>query len=33
VQSKGEQSGKIELEFYNHRDLDRLYRLLITEVS
>jgi ParB family chromosome partitioning protein len=29
VQSGGEQAGKIELEFYNQGDLDRLYRLLI----
>jgi ParB family chromosome partitioning protein len=29
VQSKGVDSGKIELEFYNQRDLDRLYNLLI----
>lgn len=29
VQSKGVDSGKIELEFYNQRDLDRLYKLLI----
>lgn len=31
VQSKGEQAGRIELEFYNRGDLDRLYRLLIVE--
>jgi ParB family chromosome partitioning protein len=31
VQSKGEQTGTIELEFYNQGDLDRLYRLLIAE--
>src|SRR5687768_3259536 len=30
VQSRGEQSGRIELEFYNQGDLDRLYRLLIS---
>jgi ParB family chromosome partitioning protein len=29
VQSKGVDSGKIELEFYNRADLDRLYDLLI----
>jgi ParB family transcriptional regulator, chromosome partitioning protein len=29
VQSKGQQTGRIELEFYNHGDLDRLYRLLV----
>jgi ParB family transcriptional regulator, chromosome partitioning protein len=29
VQSKGVDSGKIELEFYNQRDLDRLYNLLL----
>jgi len=29
VQSKGVDSGKIELEFYNQGDLDRLYKLLI----
>jgi ParB family chromosome partitioning protein len=29
VQSGGQQPGKIELEFYNQGDLDRLYRLLI----
>jgi ParB family chromosome partitioning protein len=32
VQSKGVETGKIELEFYNQGDLDRLYRLLITDV-
>jgi ParB family chromosome partitioning protein len=31
VQSKGTQTGKIELEFYNQGDLDRLYRLMIAE--
>jgi ParB family chromosome partitioning protein len=31
VQSKGTQPGKIELEFYNQGDLDRLYRLMIAE--
>ena len=29
IQSKGEQSGRIELEFYNAGDLDRLYSLLM----
>ena len=29
VQSRVEQTGRIELEFYNQGDLDRLYRLLI----
>ena len=28
VQPSGAQAGKIEFEFYNHGDLDRLYRLL-----
>jgi len=28
VQPQGADSGKIELEFYNHADLDRLYKLL-----
>jgi ParB family chromosome partitioning protein len=31
VQSGGEQTGRIELEFYNQGDLDRLYRLLISD--
>ena len=31
VQSKGQETGRIELEFYNQGDLDRLYRLLLTE--
>jgi len=31
VQSRGEQTGRIELEFYNQGDLDRLYRLLIAD--
>jgi ParB family chromosome partitioning protein len=31
VQSRGEQPGRIELEFYNAADLDRLYRLLIVD--
>lgn len=29
VQQQGAEAGKIELEFYNRSDLDRLYRLLI----
>lgn len=29
VQAGGAASGKIELEFYNHDDLDRLYKLLM----
>jgi ParB family chromosome partitioning protein len=33
VQSKGAQAGTIELEFYNQGDMDRLYQLLIAEVS
>jgi len=33
VQSKGQQTGRIELEFYNQGDLDRLYRLLIVDPS
>lgn len=32
VQSKGQETGKIELEFYNQGDLDRLYRLLLVEI-
>jgi ParB family chromosome partitioning protein len=32
VQSKGQETGRIELEFYNQGDLDRLYGLLLTEV-
>ena len=32
VQFKGAETGKIEFEFYNQGDLDRLYRLLITDV-
>ena len=28
VTSKGEGSGKIEIEFYNHEDLDRLLDVL-----
>lgn len=31
VQSGSEQPGRIELEFYNAADLDRLYRLLIND--
>jgi ParB family chromosome partitioning protein len=31
VQSKGVETGKIELEFYNQGDLDRLYGLLIAD--
>ncbi len=33
VQSRGEETGKIELEFYNQGDLDRLYRLLLLDAS
>jgi ParB family transcriptional regulator, chromosome partitioning protein len=33
VQSRGEETGKIELEFYNQGDLDRLYRLLIADAA
>ena len=28
VTSKGEGSGKIEIEFYNHEDLDRLLEVM-----
>jgi ParB family chromosome partitioning protein len=31
VQSAGEASGRIELEFYNPGDLDRLFRLLLSD--
>ncbi len=33
VQSRGEETGKIELEFYNQGDLDRLYRLLMADAA
>jgi ParB family chromosome partitioning protein len=33
VQSRGQETGRIELEFYNPGDLDRLYRLLLTETT
>jgi ParB family chromosome partitioning protein len=33
VQSNGEPAGRIELEFYDQGDLDRIYRLLIVEAA
>lgn len=33
VQSRGEETGKIELEFYNQGDLDRIYRLLLLDAN
>ena len=33
VQSAGGQTGRIELEFYNQGDLDRLYSLLTTDAA
>lgn len=33
VQSGGGQTGRIELEFYDHGDLERLYRLLLADAT
>jgi len=33
VQSRGEETGKIELEFYNQGDLDRIYGLLMADAA
>ncbi len=33
VQSRGVESGRIELHYYNQSDLDRLYKLLVTPVT